>query len=196
MLNEPVSLNGIKLMRAFTARLADLPVHCRVSRRSFSSWSAQLARTGVTEAQMTEVGYWYVAHHRSSPPLPYILNAVRHLLNTGTLPSHRLATDTELDAMAILQATERLGVPPPRNAQALMLAGALSHAAHFARSMPGVNRSHVRAKLERTARHSDHLADEILNEIATGRGELQALAGYLFGHSPQADGSDDTDPPS
>jgi hypothetical protein len=181
---EPVSLKGTKLVRVFAACLITLPENCQLPQKSFDTWSTPLAETGATEPQMGLVGTWYAQHHSTSPSLPYIIHAARTLIAIGALPAHRLSNSEELKAMAILKATEALGISADDCTNALILAGSLAHLAMYRRKMPAIERKYLRSEIEGIARISDYCADEILDEIQGGVGELKALGEYLFEQTP------------
>lgn len=98
----------------------------------------------------------------------------------GSLPHHRLAGTIERNAIAILHAAEKLGLPADGCAQAIILAGTLAHLSHYLRSLPGIDRAFQRQEIEGMARMSDYAADEILDEIASGNEDLKSLGPYLF----------------
>lgn len=177
---EPVSLKGTKLVRAFSVRLNTLPESCQLPQKSFDKWSTPLAKTGATEAQMGQVGAWYVQHHSTGPSLPYIARATRTLIANGALPPHRLSNRDKRKAMAILKATAALGISAEDCANALILAGTLAHLAMYRRTIPELNREYLRSEVEGIARMSDYAADEILDEVQDGYGELKSLGEYLF----------------
>ena len=181
---EPVSLMGTKLVRAFAARLTTLPESCQLPQKSFDIWSKPLADTGATEDQMELVGTWFAQNHSTSPSLPYIIRAARTLIANGALPPHRLSNSDERKAMAILKATEALGISADECTNALMLAGSLAYLAMYRRTMPDVDREYLRSEIEGIARTCDYCADEILDEIQGGVGELKALGEYLFEQTP------------
>lgn len=184
--DEPVSLKGFQLVKAFAARLIHLPDEQQLPQKSFDIWSAPLAETGASEAQMELVGDWYALHHQTGPSLGYIIHAAQELQLRGSLPPHRLAGQIERDAMAILLAAQQLGLSADDSAQAIMLAGTLAHLSLYRRKHPKVDRGYLRLEVEGMARMADYTADEILDEIAGGKGDLKALGGYLFNHSADA----------
>lgn len=178
--NEPVSLTGFQLVKAFAACLTHLPKNQQVPKESFGVWSAPLSETGANEAQMRQVGQWYVMHHQTAPSLPYIIGAAQDLVKNGALPPHRIAGEIERNAMAILHAAQHLGLSADNSAQAIILAGTLAHLSLYRRSFPNIGRKHLRTEVEGLARQSDYFADEILDEIASGKGELKSLGPYLL----------------
>lgn len=188
---QPVSLIGFQLVKAFAARLASLPEEQQLPQTSFDMWSAPLAETGATVAQMELVGDWYALHHQTGPSLGYIIGAAQDLKLRGSLPPHRMAGKTERDAMAILLAAQQLGLSADECGQAIMLAGTLTHLAHYRRKYPNVGRDYLRLEVEGMARMSDYVADEILDEIANGKGDLKALGGFLFRHHENDHQDDD-----
>lgn len=177
---EPVSLMGYQLVKAFAAQLAHLPEEQQLRQSSYDMWSTPLAETGASEAQMKLVGEWYATNHQTTPGLGYVLRATQVLLSRGSLPEHRLAGTIELNAMAILLAAQQLGLSTDDCGQAIMLAGTLAHLSLYRRKHKGVSRDYLRIEVEGMARMSDYAADEILDEIACGKGDLRALGGYLF----------------
>ncbi|HBO2935105.1 TPA: hypothetical protein L4R50_000099 [Pseudomonas aeruginosa] len=177
---EPVSLQGTKLVRAFAAQLEAMPEDCRLPQKAFDAWSMPLAETGASEIQLQEVGAWYAKHHKTCPSLPYIIRAARTLVSEGALPPHRIANRMEKDALAILKTAELLGMSSDDCAQALILAGTLAHLAVYRRSLPDIDRSHQLNEVEGIVRMCDYVADEILDEIRNGQGDLRALREYLF----------------
>jgi hypothetical protein len=106
------------------------------------------------------------------------------MVQSGSLPPHRLAATIERNAMAILHAAENLGLSADDSAQAIILAGTLAHLSHYRRSFPTIDRAYQRQEVEGTARMFDYVADEILDEIANGKGELKSLGLYLFHLDP------------
>ncbi|WP_122564444.1 hypothetical protein [Pseudomonas viridiflava] len=82
--------------------------------------------------------------------------------------------------MAILHAAETLGLSADGCAQAIILAGTFANLSHYRRSLPGIDRAYQRQEIEGMARMSDYAADEILDEIASGNGDLKSLGPYLF----------------
>ncbi|QTD35567.1 hypothetical protein [Pseudomonas fluorescens] len=178
--DEPVSLAGYQLVKAFAGCLSSFPEEEQVPKSAFDMWSAPLAETGASEDQMRQVGEWYALHHKTAPSLPYVLGATRKLVLNGSLPRHRLAGTIERNAMAILHAAETLGLSADGCAQAIILAGTLAHLSHYRRSLPGIDRAYQRQEIEGMARMSDYAADEILDEIASGNGDLKSLGPYLF----------------
>jgi hypothetical protein len=178
--DEPVSLAGYQLVKAFAACLSSFPEEEQIPKSAFDMWSAPLAETGASEDQMRQVGEWYALHHKTAPSLPYVLGAARKLVLNGSLPRHRLAGTIERNAMAILHAAETLGLSADGCAQAIILAGTLAHLSHYRRSLPGIDRAYQRQEIEGMARMSDYAADEILDEIAKGNGDLKSLGPYLF----------------
>ncbi|MBD8792744.1 hypothetical protein IFR09_23045 [Pseudomonas syringae] len=184
--DEPVSLAGYQLVKAFAACLSSFPEEEQVPKSAFDMWSAPLAETGASEDQMRKVGEWYALHHKTAPSLLYVLGAVRKLVLNGSLPRHRLAGTIERNAMAILHAAEKLGLSADGCAQAIILAGALAHLSHYRRSLPGIDRAYQRQEIEGMARMSDYAADEILDEIASGTGDLKSLGPYLFYLDPDS----------
>lgn len=178
--DEPVSLAGFQLVKAFAACLSSFPEDVQLPKSSFDTWSAPLAETGASEDQMRQVGEWYALHHKTAPSLPYVLGAARKLVLSGSLPPHRLGATVERNAMAILLAAEKLGLSADDNAQAIILAGTLAHLSHYRRRFPGIDRAYRRQEIEGMARMSDYAADEILDEIASGKGDLKSLGQYLF----------------
>ncbi|EPA99482.1 hypothetical protein [Pseudomonas sp. G5(2012)] len=188
--DEPVSLAGFQLVKAFAASLGNFPEDVQLPKSSFDTWSAPLAETGASEDQMRQVGEWYALHHKTAPSLPYVLGAARRLVLSGSLPPHRLATTTERNAMAILHAAEKLGLSADDSAQAIILAGTLAHLSHYRRSFSGIDRAYQRQEVEGMARMSDYAADEILDEIASGKGDLKSLGLYLFHIDPDRNPDD------
>ncbi|MDZ3829792.1 hypothetical protein BK669_00655 [Pseudomonas fluorescens] len=178
--DESVSLAGYQLVKAFAACLSSFPEEEQIPKSAFDMWSAPLAETGASEDQMRQVGEWYALHHKTAPSLPYVLGAARKLVLNGSLPRHRLAGTIERNAMAILHAAETLGLSADGCAQAIILAGTLAHLSHYRRSLPGIDRAYQRQEIEGMARMSDYAADEILDEIASGNGDLKSLGPYLF----------------
>ncbi|MCY0111575.1 hypothetical protein NQF78_25040 [Pseudomonas monsensis] len=178
--DESVSLAGCQLVKAFAACLSSFPEEEQIPKSAFDMWSAPLAETGASEDQMRQVGEWYALHHKTAPSLPYVLGAARKLVLNGSLPRHRLAGTIERNAMAILHAAETLGLSADGCAQAIILAGTLAHLSHYRRSLPGIDRAYQRQEIEGMARMSDYAADEILDEIASGNGDLKSLGPYLF----------------
>lgn len=178
--DEPVSLSGFQLVKAFAGALIHRPEDQQVPKASFDMWSAPLDETGANEAQMRQVGEWFAQHHQTAPSLPYIIGAAKELVQNGSLPPHRLAGKIERDAMAILHAAQQLGLSADDSAQAIILAGTLAHLALYRRSYPNVGREYLRIEVEGLARQSDYFADEILDEIANGKGELKTLGPYLL----------------
>jgi hypothetical protein len=177
---QPISLEGIKLVRIFSACLERLPEEQRLPQSAHEVWSMPLSEAQVTEAQMITVGNWYAQHHRTGPSLPYVLRAVRALKAKGSLPPNRLAGKVERNAMLILQALGGMGISPEDCAQSLMLAGTLAHLAVYRHKYPTVDRHLLRSEVEGLARMSDYMADEILDEIEQGQGDLQGLRDILF----------------
>jgi hypothetical protein len=182
--DEPVSLTGFQLVKTFATCLSSFPEDQKVPKSSFDMWSAPLAETGASEDQMRLIGEWYALHHKTAPSLPYVLRAARKLVLSGSLPPHRLAATVELNAMAILLAAEKLGLSADDSAQAIILAGTLAHLSHYRRSFPRIDRTYLRQEVEGMARVSDYAADEILDEIASGKGDLKSLGQYLFHIDP------------
>ncbi|MGA4480887.1 hypothetical protein ACPA2N_22280 [Ectopseudomonas hydrolytica] len=180
LFDEPVSLLGTKLVRAFAKQLESMPEDCRLPQSSFDTWSAPLAETNATESQMTVLGVWYAKHHKTCPSLPYIRQAAITLVSEGALPDHRIANRIERDALAILKTAELLGMSADDCANALVLAGALAHLSTYRRRHPDVDRAYLRMEIEGIARMSDYVADEILDEIQQNKGDLRALREYLF----------------
>lgn len=178
--DEPVSLSGFQLVKTFASCLIHLPEDRQLPKSSFDMWSAPLAESGANESQMRQVGEWFAQHHQTAPSLPYVLGAIQKLLQSGALPHHRLAGKIERDAMAILHAAQQLGLSADDSAQAIILAGTLAHLAMYRRSYPNVGREYLRTEVEGLARQSDYFADEILDEIAKGKGELRPLGAYLL----------------
>lgn len=183
LFDEPVSLKGTKLVRAFAEQLKVMPEEYWLAKESFDLWSTPLAETGASESQMAEVGAWYVQHHRTAPALPRIIVAARTLVSNGSLPSHRIASRLEKDALAILKAAEALGMSADNCAQALILAGTLAHLSVYRRRMPSIDRSYQGSEIAGIANMSDYVADEILDEISHGRGELVEVREFLLGQS-------------
>lgn len=181
LFDEPVSLKGIRLIKAFTACLAGLEEERQIPQASLSAWATPIAESGASEAEMQQVGTWFAKHHQTPPSLSYILFAVRVLKNKGELPPHRMATPQMLEAMEILRAVERLGISSDDSGQSLILAGTLAHLAFYRQQYPNVNRTYLRNEIEGMARMSDAVADEILDEIQRGEGDLKSLEPYLFG---------------
>ena len=186
--DEPVNLIGFQLVKAFAARLYQLPTEQQVPKTSFKTWSAPLAETGASESQMREVGNWFAQHHQTAPALPYVICATRELQLYGSLPAHRLAGPLERNAMAILLAAQQLGLSPDDGAQAFMLAGALTHLSVHRPIQ--LDRGFLTRELEGMARLADYAADEILDEIQDGKGALKELGQYLYSdrfYTPQND---------
>lgn len=181
LFDEPVSLEGIKLVKTFASCLASLSEDRQLPQKSFSIWATPMAESGASEAEMQQVGVWFGKHHQTPPSLPYILLAVRVLKDKGELPPHRIATRQVLEAMEILNAVEKLGIVSGDSAQSLILAGTLAHLALYRKQFPNVDRAYLRTDVEGMARMSDYFADEILDEIQRGEGDLKALEPYLFG---------------
>jgi hypothetical protein len=177
---EPISLEGIKLVRIFAACLAHLPEERGLPQSAHEIWSMPLSEAKVTEAQMLTVGNWYAEHHLTGPSLPYVLHALRTLKSNGSLPTSRLAGKIERNAMNVLKSLEGMGISTEECAQSLMLAGTLAHLAVYRRKHPDVDRSYLRNEVEGLARMSDYMADEILDEIERGQGDLQDLRPVLF----------------
>ncbi|NVL49876.1 hypothetical protein F2S72_09000 [Pseudomonas syringae pv. actinidiae] len=177
---EPVSLTGYQLVKAFAACLIHLPEDQQIHKSSFDIWSAPLAETGASEGQMRQVGEWFALHHQTAPSLPYVIGATQKLMQLGALPPHRIAGKIERDAMAILHAAEQLGLAADDIAQAVMLAGTLAHLATYRRSYPHVGRAYLGIEVEGLARQSNYVADEILDEVATSKGDLKSLGPYLL----------------
>lgn len=182
--DEPVSFAGFQLVKVFAACLSSFQEDDQVPKSSFDMWSAPLAETGASEDQMRQVGEWYALHHKTAPSLPYVLGAARKLVLSGSLPRHRLAGTIERNAMAILHAAEKLGLSADDSAQAIILAGTLAHLSHYRRSFPRIDRAYQRQEVEGMACLSDYAADEILDEIASGKGDLKSLGPYLFHLDP------------
>lgn len=180
---EPVSLTGFQLVKTFAAQLSHLPEERQLPQTSFDMWSAPLAETGANLDEMRLVGEWYAKHHQTGPSLGYIIHAAQELKLRGSLPPHRIAGEIERNAMAILLAAQQLGLSAGENAQAIMLAGTLAHLSLYRRKHPHVGREYLRTEIEGMARMSDYVADEILDEIAAGVGDLKELDKYLLGIS-------------
>ena len=180
LFDEPVSLLGTKLVRAFAKQLESMPEECQLPQSCFDIWSAPLAETNASESQMTALGVWYAKHHKTCPSLPYIRQAAITLVSEGALPDHRIANRIERDALAILKTAELLGMSADDCANALVLAGALAHLSTYRRRHPDVDRTYLRMEIEGIARMSDYVADEILDEIQQNKGDLRALREYLF----------------
>ena len=60
------------------------------------------------------------------------------------------------------------------------LGATLAHLSLYRRKHKSVSRDYLRIEVEGMARMSDYAADEILDEIACGKGDLRTLGGYLF----------------
>lgn len=180
LFDEPVSLLGTKLVRAFAKQLESMPEDCRLPQSSFDTWSAPLAETNASESQMEVVGSWYAKHHITCPSLPYIRRAAITLVSVGALPDHRIANRIESDALAILKTAELLGMSADDCANSLILAGTLAHLSIYRRRHPNVDRAYLRMEIEGIARTCDYVADEILDEIQQNKGDLRALREYLF----------------
>lgn len=180
LFDEPVSLLGTKLVRAFAKQLESMPEDCQLPQSSFDIWSAPLAETNASEDQLSEVGVWYAKHHKTAPSLPYIRHAAFTLVSEGSLPEHRIANHIEKDALAILKTAELLGMPASDCANAFILAGVLAHLSTYRRRHPHVSRPYLRMEIEGIARMSDYVADEILDEIQQNKGDLRALREYLL----------------
>lgn len=163
-----------------------MPEDCQLPQQAFDTWSAPLAETGASESQIVEVGVWYAQHHKTAPALPHILRVTRKLLADGSLPPHRLVSEREQAAMALLRAAEQLGLDTDDCAAALLLAGTLAHHATYRRSVPDIEREDLSTLLMGIVRLCDYSADEILDEIQAGRGQLAERQSYLF-----PDGADD-----
>ena len=182
---EPISLEGVKLVKAFAACLADLAEDRQLPRESFAIWSMPLSETLATEAEMQVVGQWFAQRHKTCPSLPYIIHAVRTLKANGALPPNRLAKEVDRNAMNILKALEGMGISADDCAQSLMLAGTLAHLASYRRQHPYIDRQYLRLEVEGIARMCDYMADEILDEVQSGQGDLRELGICLFHLEPE-----------
>lgn len=177
---EPVNLQGIKLVRALASTLAHLPENRQLPQKSFEIWSGHLAQLGVSESEMKQIGVWFAEHYQTPPAIPTIAHAASVLLDQGSLPPHRIASPMELNAMALLKAARDLGLMPDECAQSLMLAGTLAHLSNYRQRHPTVDRQYLGTEVEGIARQCNFYADEILDEIQQGKGELRELGSYLF----------------
>lgn len=134
---------------------------------------------------MQVVGQWFAQHHQTCPSLPYTIHAVRALKANGLLPPNRLASKIDRNAMNILKALEGMGISADDCAQSLILAGTLAHLATYRRQHPHVDRQYLRLEVEGIARMCDYMADEILDEVERGQGDLRDLGECLFHLEPE-----------
>ncbi|WP_116892973.1 hypothetical protein [Pseudomonas savastanoi] len=182
--DEPVSLQGIKLVRTFFSTLTNLAGDRQLSKRATEIWGNGLAETGGSEDQIRVVGVWFNEHYQTWPALPTIVQAVKVLHETGTLPAERLENKSELAAMAFLQAADALGLSPFECSDALILAGTLAHYAGYRREHPRMSQASVQHDIAGYAEWGNSVANEILDEIQDGKGALRDLKDYLFKAAP------------
>lgn len=185
--DEPVSLQGVKLVRSFFSTLTNLPEDRQLSKLASELWGNGLAETGATEEQVRTVGMWFNENYQTWPALPTIVQAIKVLHDTGTLPAQRLENKSEVIAMAFLQTAEALGLPPFECSDALILAGTLAHYAGYRSEHPRMSRASVQNEIAGYAEWGGNVANEILDEIQDGKGALRELKGYLFKAAPGAE---------
>lgn len=184
---EPVSLRGVKLVRSFFSTLTNLPEDRQLSKLASEMWANDLADTGANEDQIRTVGLWFNENYQTWPSLPTIVQAVKILLETGTLPNQRLENKSEVVAMAFLKVAETLGLSPFESCDALILAGTLAHYAGYRSEHPRMSQATVQHEITGYAEWAGSVADEVLDEIKDGKGALRDLKGYLFKAAPGAE---------
>ena len=168
-------------MRALAAALAGLPEDRQIPKTSFEIWSGHMSELGTTEEEMSQVGEWFCQHYQTAPSVATVSHAVEWLHKHGSFPEHRMASQIDLNAMALLKAAELLGLCSYELAQSLMLAGTLTHLATYRRKFPKIDRHYIGTEVEGIARQCNYFADEILDEVQQGKGQLRDLDGILFG---------------
>lgn len=155
-----------------------MPEHCHLPQDCFDIWSMPLSETGISEAQIAQVGAWYAQHHKTVPSLPYITNASIILKKNGSLPEQRIIQSHETQALKLIQQAEKLGLSGHDCARALLFAGTLTHVATY-RSSSKTDREDILGEALGVVRLSDYYADEILDDIEAGK-SLPGVREYLL----------------
>lgn len=177
---ETPSLEGRRLIKRFAASMSQMASESQVPESAFETWGECFAKECMTMEEAEWVGNWYSMYHQRSPSLPYIMSALSRLRVAGELPEHMIAGYENLLAQKIIKFLHDEGVTPGESVNGLFVAAALSHLSTYRTSYPDIDRAYQRSELEGKARLSDWLADEVLDEIEAGVGELRNLKPILF----------------
>lgn len=178
--SEPVSLPHLRMVKRFAEHLEPLGENGRLPEEYHSVWAGYFQECDMTMAEADQIGKWYAKHHTIGPSIPGVMNGLKFLRKHRSMPSQRLATDTELLAGDLLQLLSERGTELHEAARALILASALAQGAYYRKAAPMTGRDDITNEFEGLARQADFFADDILNEVQQGWGSLAGLESYLF----------------
>lgn len=185
--NGPVSLPHLRMVKRFAEHIELLGENGRLPDEHQPAWAGYFQQNDMTMQEADSIGAWYAKHHTICPSISDVMSGLRFLRKHKTMPSQRLACNTEVLAGALLQFLSERQIELHEATRALSMASALAHGAYYRMETPDIEREYVRSEFEGIARMADFLADDILNEVRQGAGSLGELECYLF-NGDEADG--------
>jgi hypothetical protein len=177
---QPVSLPHLRMVKKFADHLEGFEESNRLPVESHETWARCFQEIQITEVEADKIGKWYAQHHTICPSIPNVNIALKFLREHRTLPTQRLACNTELLAGEILGFLSERGIELHEATRALAQASALTQLAYYRNESPSTDLAYVKMELEGFARLAYHFADDILNEVQQGTGSLANLEKYLI----------------